>query len=330
MKLFLSYLKSKWKAIAATLLFFAIFMAFTLLYSLPLLAFLYPAVLCAVLGVVILICDYLRVRETHKRLQKTKELPAVLTEIGEKDVRTVPERDLGDVVASLLREIAAEKAEHEKRERETVDYYTVWAHQIKTPLSSMKLTLQNEDSDVSRRLKSDLFRTEQYVEMVLAYLRLGSSSTDFVFREKSLDEMLRTSVKKFAGEFIGRKLSLTYEVEDENLVTDEKWFSFVIEQLLSNALKYTKTGGITVKTEGAGKLTVSDTGIGIAPEDLPRIFEKGYTGYNGRTDKEASGLGLYLVRRVCGDLGINITITSKVGEGSSVTLILPKEGGTFE
>ncbi len=330
MKLFFDYLRSKTITLSAALIFFAVFTAFALLYRLPLPAFLYPVVLCAVLGVIILICDYLRVRETHKRLQKTKELPAVLTEIDEKDVRTVPERDLGDVVASLLREISEEKAEHEKRERETVDYFTVWAHQIKTPLSSMKLTLQNEDTDVSRRLSADLFRTEQYVEMVLAYLRLGSSSTDFVFREKSLDEMLRASVKKFAGEFIGRKLALTYEVEDETLVTDEKWFSFVIEQLLSNALKYTKTGGITVKTEGTGKLTVSDTGIGIAPEDLPRIFEKGYTGYNGRTDKESSGLGLYLVRRVCSDLGIRITITSKVGEGSSVTLILPKEGGTFE
>ncbi len=329
MKLFFDYLITKRRTFAAVLLFAAIFTAFSLLYRLPFQAYLYPMTVCAVLGLIILICDFFRVRETHKRLETVRELPVELREIPEKDIRTVPERDLSEMITEMRAEASQIVSEYETRERETVDYYTVWAHQIKTPLSSMKLLLQSEDSELSRKLSADLFRTEQYVEMVLAYLRLGSSSTDFVFREKSVDEMLRSSVKKFAGEFIGRKLSLTYEVEDESVVTDEKWFSFVIEQLLSNALKYTKNGGITVSLK-EGVLTVSDTGIGIAPEDLPRVFEKGYTGYNGRTDKEASGLGLYLVNRVCKDLGIDIGITSKVGEGSSVTMKLPQKNGSFE
>lgn len=330
MDIFFQYIKSKWKAIAAVLLFFAIFTAFTLLYSLPIAAVLYPILICAVLGIVILICDYFHVREIHEKLEHSKNQSPLLTEISVSDTGTVTEKDLADIISAIQKEAAEIKAEYEKRESDTVDYYTVWAHQIKTPLSSMKLTLQNEDSEISRRLKSDLFRTEQYVEMVLAYLRLGSSSTDFVFRGKSLDEMLRSSVKKFAGEFIGRHLILSYEVEDTKIITDEKWFAFVIEQLLSNALKYTKSGGITIKTKDSRTIVISDTGIGIAPEDLPRVFEKGYTGYNGRTDKEASGLGLYLVHRVCSDLCMEINIVSKVGTGTEVTLVLPREGGKFE
>ena len=185
----------------------------------------------------------------------------------------------------------------------------------------MKLTLQNEDSPAFRKLTSDLFRIEQYVEMVLAFLRLDSVSTDYVFKELSADTLIKNSVKKFAPDFINKKLRLDYEETDIMLVTDEKWFSFVLEQIISNALKYTREGGIHIYTREK-KLFIEDTGIGIAPEDVPRVFENGYTGINGRTDKSASGIGLYLCKRVCDNLGIGISIESKVGEGTRVCLDL--------
>ena len=161
--------------------------------------------------------------------------------------------------------------------------------------------------------------------MVLTYLRLNSESTDYVIREYDLDEIIRPSVRKFAGEFIGRKLSLQYEPLHTSVITDEKWLSFVIGQVLSNALKYTPSGSISITLEPEKKLCIRDTGLGIAPEDLPRIFENGYTGYNGRMDKKASGIGLYLCRRICTKLGHSITARSEVDVGTAITIDLSRQ-----
>ena len=203
-----------------------------------------------------------------------------------------------------------------------IDYYTVWAHQIKTPIAAMRLTLQNEDTPLTRKLTNDLYRIEQYVEMVLTFLRLNSDSTDYVFKEYDLDNIVKSAVKKFSSEFIGRKLRLIYDPLNTSVITDEKWLSFVIEQVLSNALKYTPSGSITISLVGEKTLRIEDTGIGIAPSDLPRIFENGYTGFNGRTDKKASGIGLYLCRRVCNNLGHTITANSTVDVGTAIDIDL--------
>ena len=186
----------------------------------------------------------------------------------------------------------------------------------------MRLTLQNEDTPLTRKLTNDLYRIEQYVEMVLTFLRLNSDSTDYVFKEYDLDNIVKSAVKKFSSEFIGRKLRLIYDPLNTSVITDEKWLSFVIEQVLSNALKYTPSGSITISLVGEKTLRIEDTGIGIAPSDLPRIFENGYTGFNGRTDKTASGIGLYLCRRVCNNLGHTITANSTVDVGTAIDIDL--------
>ena len=203
-----------------------------------------------------------------------------------------------------------------------MDYYTLWAHQIKTPIASMSLRLQEEDTAQSRALLSDLGRIERYVSMVLTYLRLEGSSTDYVIRKTDLDSVLRPVFKQFAGEFISRKLKLDYTPVNVNVLTDEKWLSFVVEQLLSNALKYTPKGSVSVYLEEPSVLCIRDTGIGIAPEDLPRVFERSYTGLTGRADKRASGLGLSLCKRVCDNLGHGITIESVPGQGTTVRVDL--------
>ena len=214
------------------------------------------------------------------------------------------------------------KSETNYRYTDMIDYYTVWAHQIKTPIAAMRLTLQNEDTPLTRKLTNDLYRIEQYVEMVLTFLRLNSDSTDYVFKEYDLDNIVKSAVKKFSSEFIGRKLRLIYDPLNTSVITDEKWLSFVIEQVLSNALKYTPSGSITISLVGEKTLRIEDTGIGIAPSDLPRIFENGYTGFNGRTDKKASGIGLYLCRRVCNNLGHTITANSTVDMGTAIDIDL--------
>ncbi len=328
MKLFFRYLKTKRNIIAFFIIAIIIFVTTFALYHIPVRAVLYPAILCFALGIGFLLFSFFRVKRQHDILESLKDRTAEM--IGNLPVsNSICEDDYRELL-ELIRQESIDSAQAARFEfDDMVDYYTVWAHQIKTPISSMKLTLQNEDSDLSRRLSIDLFRTQQYVDMVLAFLRLGSTSSDYVFREHSLDEMIKSSVKKFAPEFIERHLTLCYEEVEKTIVTDEKWFEFLIEQLLSNALKYTKEGSITIALDG-DNLTISDTGIGISETDLPRVFDKGYTGFNGRTEKGASGLGLYLSKRIATNLGLDIKVESTVGVGTKVILDLTQKKLKFE
>ena len=158
--------------------------------------------------------------------------------------------------------------------------------------------------------------------MVMAYLRLDADTTDYVIRECDVDAIIQKAVRRFAGEFIARRLTLHYQPLGLRAVTDEKWLQFVLEQLLSNALKYTPSGGVTIDQEEPGVLCVRDTGVGIAPEELPRIFEKGFTGEMGRSDRRASGIGLYLCRRICRGLGHGLSAASRPGEGTVIRIDL--------
>lgn len=321
MELFRAYLKQRRKGMLVFLLFCAVFLATFFLYGLPAGAVLYPALLCLLLGALLIGIDFFRVKQKHKRLAEIKELTAaMITSLPEAE--GIEDGDYQAIIGALQTEIADLESSAAYRYRETVEYYTVWVHQIKTPIASMRLTLQNEDTPLARRLSSDLFRIEQYVEMVLAFLRLDSASGDYVFREHSIDAVVKQAVTKFASEFIDRKIRLLYEPTDQTVVTDEKWLSFVIEQILSNALKYTREGSIKISLREPKTLCIEDTGIGIAPEDLPRIFEKGYTGYNGRIDRQASGIGLYLCKRVCRNLGAEIRVASELDKGTTVFIDL--------
>lgn len=324
MKLLRTYLKSRRRTIFACLAFAILLLVSFRLYHLPLAAVLYPMSLCLLLGIVLLLVDFGRILRLHRRLEHLADCGgSVSDELPRPD--TIPEADYCAIAEKLCAEIRDGSEAAALRYRDMVDYYSVWAHQIKTPIAAMKLTLQQEDSSYARRLSGDLFRIEQYVEMVLAFLRLEPGGTDYVFRETSLDAVIRPELRKFAPEFIGRKLKLDYQTMDTKLVTDEKWLGFVIGQLLSNALKYTRSGGVRLCLREPMCLCISDTGIGIAPEDLPRIFEKGYTGYNGRTERTASGIGLYLCRRICENLGIGIRAESTVGAGTTIVLDLSRE-----
>lgn len=323
MKLFMTYLRSKLSGIVLFFLFFAIDLAVFLLGELPLAAMLYPLALCALFGTVYLLVDFLRTRQSHQTLCNIQSLSALLPEQLPVP-KTVLDADYQALLTLLQDEAAQRQSAQQESLHDMTDYYTAWAHQIKTPISAMKLALQTEDSAFSRSLRADLLRIEQYVQMVLTYLRLDADSTDYVFRTQKIDEILRPVLRRLAPEFIGRKLQLDYAPIEDTVLTDEKWLAFVVEQLLANALKYTPRGMIHIYMEAPHTLCIADTGIGIAAEDLPRIFEKGYTGSNGRTDKTASGIGLYLCRRICQNLGIEISAASQVGAGTTIRLTLQK------
>lgn len=321
MKLFLQYLKQRRRIFLVGAVFCIIFAVSFLLYHLPIGAVIYPALLCVALGFLIVGFDFLRVKRKHETLQTIRSITdAIAASFPKSD--GIEDEDYQQIIRLISEEHGIYRTETKRRYADMIDYYTVWVHQIKTPIASMRLHLQNEDSALARSLTSDLHRIEQYVEMVLTFLRLNSESTDYVIKEYDLDKIVKQAVKKFSSDFIGRKLSLVYEPLNTTVITDEKWLSFVIEQVLSNALKYTPSGNITITLENENTLRIRDTGIGIAPEDMPRIFENGYTGYNGRTDKKASGIGLYLCKRICNNLGHTISAQSIVDVGTIIDIDL--------
>lgn len=281
----------------------------------------YPLILIAVFGLGFLMTGFLRFRERHGMLQRMicgggpygESLP---------EPADLLEEDYRALMTSAEDSHRAEKDSWEAERKDTEDYYAVWVHQIKAPIAVMKVLLQQEDTRENQELASELFRIEQYADMALHYIRLGDDASDLVLQEYDLDGIIRKAIRKYAGQFIRKKLRLVYEGTDVRVLTDEKWLSFIIEQLLSNAVKYTGKGTITIEVDERKCLSISDTGIGIASEDLPRIFEKGFTGYNGRLDKKSTGIGLYLCRTAADKLGHRLTAQSEPGKGSRFTIDL--------
>ena len=291
------------------------------LYGLPLGAVLYPAALCAAAGGIILLLSLRKSRAVCQELSLMQHHPADLP-----DELPAAQSPQEQAYQALLLALHADrqklKSDMNARYHDMAEYYTVWAHQIKTPIAAIRLALQNEDTPLSRRLTGEVGRVEQYVQMALTYLRLGSDSSDYVIRSCALDDIVRPAVRRFAGEFIQRKIQLNYQMLNYTVITDEKWLGFVVEQVLSNALKYTPQGSVSIYMEPEGVLCIRDTGIGVAPEDLPRVFEKGYTGYNGRSHRKASGLGLYLCREILTRLGHSVSAESQVDHGTTIRIDL--------
>ncbi|MCM1542519.1 MAG: sensor histidine kinase [Blautia sp.] len=236
--------------------------------------------------------------------------------------------ELLELLESVSAAQRAERGEWGAKAADCNDYYLMWTHQIKTPIAAMKLLLENgeEGNKNSFFMREELFKIEQYVDMVLTFQRLESLSSDLVLKEYDLYEILRQTVRNFSILFINRGLSLDLQEMHVKVLTDEKWLGFCIGQLISNSVKYTRQGSVTIRAgeeEECAILCVEDTGIGIRPEDLPRIFERGFTGYNGRMDERSTGIGLYLCHRIFGHLGIAVQAESQVGAGTRMTLRIP-------
>lgn len=237
------------------------------------------------------------------------------------EAKSAIEKEYQQIIELLYDRIQAHEEMLVASHKEQEEYYTLWVHQIKTPISAMRLALQSDLTKPHQDLlELELFKIEQYVELALQYTKIKNLSSDLVIREYELEDIVSQSIKKYAPLFIYKRLSVSLGEFHKVVTTDSKWLSFLLEQLLSNAIKYTNQGQITLKLEH-NKLMISDTGIGIREEDKERIFEKGYTGYNGRVDKKASGIGLYLSKKVADALSIKLEIRSNVGEGTTATLV---------
>lgn len=253
--------------------------------------------------------------------------------------KRLSEQDYQNIIKNLKEQNSELKSQERIFKQEMSDYYSMWVHQIKTPIAAMHVlqqTLEEEypEQKYIKEIKLELFKIEQYVEMVLTYLRMGEMSGDLKFEKYSLDAIVRQVIRKYSQIFILRKIHLQYAKTSQCIVTDEKWLQFVLEQVLSNALKYTKDGGMifiyTEEKENKKCLVIEDSGIGIQAEDLPRVFEKGFTGYNGRADKKSTGIGLYMCKKIMERLNHQIWIESEIDKGTKVYLDLAREEWTIE
>ena len=220
----------------------------------------------------------------------------------------------------------------EEREKlnDLMDYYTLWAHQIKTPIAASSLLVgEIEDKKVKNQLEQELFKIESYVNIVLQYLRLESFHEDLVLKKENLEDLVKEIVKKYAIFFIQKGLSLNLHDLDRTIITDRKWFVVILEQVLSNSLKYTSQGGIEIYFQ-EDTLYIKDSGLGIQDADLLRVFERGFSGYNGRLTQQSSGLGLYLSKKIADELGHQISIASQVGQGTTVMIRFSEKKMIFE
>lgn len=318
------YIRRKLPFLVFAVFSFAVSMLMASLYGTIIESVLYAWAVCLFVLVVYLVIDFAYFFRKHLKLR------AMLEDI-KYDLKQIPcpkdliERDYVNLIDAYEKEKSNFVTKSERSRDEMIDYYSMWVHQIKTPIAAMRLLLETKDFEYASALKSELFKIEQYVEMVLSYLRLDSDYTDYVIREYDLDSIIKHSLRKYAHIFIEKKISIDFKPTNMKVLTDEKWLSFVIEQLLSNALKYTKKGSVSIYSDDAKVLCIKDTGIGIAYEDINRIFEKGFTGINGRKDKSSSGIGLYLCRRVLKNLSHSISVVSVPGEGTTVKLDLSSE-----
>ena len=299
----------------------------------------YAAVLDVILLLIIVLVGFFRYSSKVKALSNALERPV-------EEQAQLPEAtdDVEMLYHRLLENQSIARSESESsaaaRQSRMRDYYSMWVHQIKTPISAMKLLLEAEreelgllicDEEQQASLKElsdnvasfedELFRIEEYVSMALQYQRVSSTENDFVLEKVSLDGVIRDTIKKYAKIMIRRHIGINYSGTKKQVYTDEKWLAFILEQILSNAIKYTPKGFVTIETAEEKDrffITIKDTGIGIKAEDLPRVFEKGYTGYNGHADKKATGIGLYLCRQMADKLGHTIRMESELGKGTKV------------
>lgn len=302
------------------------------LYDIPFDAIIYGCELSFVWCAVCLFIDFYKYYKRHKLLHINREQFF-------DDAEQLPEHM--DIIEYDYQELAKELYQAKQElisknriaKKELLDYYGMWVHQIKTPIAALDILLQNTERMLYRLdekemmqeaisvsdMKMELFKIEQYIEMALNYLRVEDISSDLVFKKQELDDMVCQVIRKYAKIFISKKIKMDFKPTKACIVTDEKWFIFVLEQIISNALKYIKKGQIFIYMKEKS-LVIEDTGIGIPAEDLPRIFEKGFTGYNGRENKKSTGIGLYLCKNIMDKLQWNITVDSEVGSGTKIYL----------
>ena len=261
---------------------------------------------------------------TVENLDRKYLLPEVIEEPRFQEARII-----NDVLKQCNKSMH-EKVKHYKDEQiEYREYIETWVHEIKTPIASAKLILENDDSNLSSRINYEMKRVEGFIEQVLYYARSSDVSKDYIIKEFSLRSVVMKSVKSNSRDFINKNIKLDIRGIEGNIFSDEKWVEFIINQIIINAVKFSipNEGKVSIYSkvnENNIILTIEDNGVGINEKDIDRVFEKGFTGENGRKFGKSTGIGLYLCKKLCDKLGIGISLNSKENIGTKVNIVFPQ------
>lgn len=320
--IFISYLKERFKIIIAFVTFVVIFFIVYSLYHISFEPILYSSILVVTLAMIFSIYDF------YKYYANSIKVKSILRDVqyvedSLPESKCLLEQYYQEIIKNLYERNKRMESISDNNNSEMIEYYTMWVHQIKTPIAALHMILQSMELGKEKRaISQELFKIEQYVEMALHFVRMGTMSSDLRLESYSIKSIVNDVIKKYSTIFINKKIKLNLEDIDIEVITDEKWISFVLEQIISNALKYTKKGTISIYMDNKSKetLVIEDTGIGIAKEDIPRVFERGFTGYNGRMDKKSTGIGLYLCKKILDNLSHKINIDSEIGKGTTVAI----------
>ncbi|OOM81459.1 sensor histidine kinase [Clostridium sp. BL-8] len=241
----------------------------------------------------------------------------------------------GEKFNSILKELSRDMYEHVKYYKDLQEdyreYLEAWVHEIKTPIASSKLVIENNQNEVTNKIDFQIDKIERFVEQVLYYSRSNNAYKDYIIKQINLGDIVKNVVKRNYRDFIHKKIKININDIEENVYSDGKWAEFIINQIIVNSMKYSgnKDPQINIssmKKANSVMLFIEDNGVGIIEKDIDRVFEKGFTGENGRRFSKSTGMGLYLCEKLCSKLGMKITIDSEVNEGTKVTLIFPLSG----
>ncbi|WP_174721267.1 sensor histidine kinase [Streptococcus periodonticum] len=314
------YLRSRKLLCSLLFIFYSLLFIFSYLFEDERTVLQYVIILLLLTSLIGLILDFVKQYQNFRH--------AVL--YGESDAYTPLEALLTSRIRTLEKDKKELKIQHQEKQSDLLDYYTLWVHQIKTPIAASKLLVQDlQEQTFKNQLEQELFKIDSYTNLVLQYLRLESFHDDLVVEKENIEDLVKEVVKKYALFFIQQGLSLNLHDLNHTVITDKKWFLVILEQVLSNSLKYTKQGSIEIFFQ-EDTLYMKDTGLGIQNSDLLRVFERGFSGYNGRLTHQSSGLGLYLSKKIADELGHELHLQSVVGEGTTVMITFKEKKLLFE
>ena len=307
---FLAYLRSRSRLFVYLISLTSLLLLFQFLFASLGIYFLYFFLLCCFVTILFFTWDILVEMQVYRQ--------EIL--YGEREAQSPLEIALAEKLEAREMELYQQRSDAERKLTDLLDYYTLWVHQIKTPIAASQLLVSEvADRQLKQQLEQEIFKIDSYTNLVLQYLRLESFHDDLVLKQVQIEDLVKETLRKYALFFIQKGLNVNLHDLDKEIVTDKKWLLVVIEQIISNSLKYTKEGGLEIYMDGQ-ELCIKDTGIGIKNSDVIRVFERGFSGYNGRLTQQSSGLGLYLSKKISEELGHQIRIESEVGKGTIVRI----------
>ncbi|MBO0452533.1 sensor histidine kinase [Candidatus Enterococcus murrayae] len=329
MKLLKSFFYERWIIYGMYIVFWGLIFLTFYLYELDFAPFWDGWLFTMFMLVVYSIVSFYRAARKQKRLEQliTKDLQLGSLVFLPK-AQTLSEKNYQETLRLVLETKNQQQEALQQKQKDMLNDFGLWLHQIKTPVAALDLLIQSGQLE-PRMMKNEVFKINEYLQMILNYMRQNLDQADLVFQQLSIEKVVKSVVKKYATFFSQKDLSLQLGQLEGVVYSDKKWLIFILEQVIFNAIKYTENGTISISFAD-NQLAIRDTGMGIQAEDLPRVFEKGYTGLNGREQQRASGLGLYLSKEAAAKLGCRIYIESKVKKGTAVTIVFPEEISAFE